>query len=98
MAGKGKKLSKSAWLLGLGLDNDDGHTRVTSGENFKLIGGSEETHGTMQEKAIRMNEQLKKRGKKLNELSREEFDEIAHKVGMRILDLEPSRPKQPKKK
>jgi hypothetical protein len=94
MPGKTKKLKK-AWLLGLGLDNEDGHTRITSGENFKLLGGSEETHGVMQEKAVRMNEHLKKRGKKLSEISREEFHEIAGQIGMRILDLEPPRRKQP---
>ncbi len=95
MAGKTKKLKK-AWLLGLGLDNEDGHTRITSGDNFKLVGGSEQTHGVMQEKAVRMNEHLKKRGKKLSEISREEFDEIADKIGMRVLDLEPPRRKPAK--
>jgi len=95
MPRKTKKLKK-AWLLGLGLDNEDGHTRITSGDNFKLVGGSEQTHGVMQEKAVRMNEHLKKRGKKLSEISREEFDEIADKIGMRVLDLEPPRRKPSK--
>ena len=95
MASKTKKLKK-AWLLGLGLDNEDGHTRITSGDNFKLVGGSEQTHGVMQEKAVRMNEHLKKRGKKLSEITREEFDEIADKIGMRVLDLEPPRRKPSK--
>ena len=77
-------------LLGLGLDNKDGHVRITTGKNFKLFGGSDETHGDMQEKAIKMNEQLKHKGKELDELSREEFAEIAHKVGIRPL-AEPKR-------
>ena len=42
---KAVKTKKKAWLLGLGLDGKDGHTRITTGENFKLVGGSEETHG-----------------------------------------------------
>ena len=30
---------KSAAMLGVGLDNDDGHTRMTRGQNFLLVGG-----------------------------------------------------------
>jgi hypothetical protein len=82
---KKTKAIKKAWVLGLGLDNADGHTRITSGENFQLLGGSEETHGTMTEKAVKMNEHLKRRGKTLDTVSREEFHEIAHEVGMRLL-------------
>jgi len=33
--------------------------------------------------AIKINEHLKRRGKDLNQVSREEFDDIAHKVGLR---------------
>ncbi len=86
--GKKHKAAGKAWVLGLGLDNHDGHTRVTTGENFKLFGGSEETHGAMTEKAIKMNEQLKRRGKTLDTISREEFHEIAHEIGMRFLETE----------
>lgn len=76
---------KKACLLGLGLDGKDGHTRVTVGDNFKLVGGSEETHGVMQEKAIKMNEHLQRRGKTLETVGREEFLEIADKVGLPIM-------------
>ena len=86
MAPKKQKLKRKATLLGVGIDGKDGHTRVTTGENFKLIGGSEETHGTMQEKAIKMNEHLKRRGKTLDTVGREEFHEIADKVGMPVLN------------
>jgi len=51
---KRQKTKKKACLLGLGLDGKDGHTRITTGENFKLVGGSEETHGVMQEKAVKV--------------------------------------------
>jgi len=83
---KKAKTKKKAWLLGLGLDGKDGHVRITSGENFKLIGGSDETHGVMQEKAIKMNEHLKRRGKHLEDLNREEFHEVADKVGMPLIE------------
>ena len=91
MAPKKTKPKKKTCLLGLGLDDSDGHARVTVGENFKLIGGSEVTHGTMQEKAIKMNEQLQKRGKTLDTVAREEFLEIADKVGLPLLERDPHR-------
>lgn len=72
-----------ATLLGIGLDAQDGHKRVTRGPNFALVGGSEETHDQMTEKAVKINEKLRARGKTLDEVSRDEFDEIAHDVGLR---------------
>ena len=36
-------------LLGLGLDATDQHKRITRGEGFSLVGGSEETHERMTE-------------------------------------------------
>ncbi|HOO77130.1 MAG TPA: hypothetical protein PK636_02810 [bacterium] len=76
--------SKNSMLLGLGLDGTDKHLRITRGKNFRLFGGSEDTHSLMQEKAIKFNEHLDKRGKGLNDISRTEFEEIAHKVGINL--------------
>ena len=76
-----KKKSK-AIMLGVGLDAD-GHKRVTQGENFALVGGSKDTHEQMTERVIKINEKLKARGKQLEEVSREEFDDIAHEVGLK---------------
>ena len=82
MADSKKPAKKAkALLLGVGLDSD-GHQRVTQGKNFALVGGTQETHEAMTEKAIKINEHLTKRGKELHEVSREEFDDIAHKVGL----------------
>lgn len=33
--------NNAALLLGLGLDGKDGHRRITKGDNFCLVGGSE---------------------------------------------------------
>lgn len=74
---------KKALLLGLGLDNDDGHVRYTKGPNFHLLGGSEDTHDEMQDKAVHFNEELKKRDKRLEDIDVEEFREIAESVGMK---------------
>ena len=71
-------------LLGLGLDSKDGHVRITRGKNFRLFGGSNETHGMMQEKAIKFNEQLDKRNKTLDDINEEEFFDIAKKVGLKV--------------
>jgi len=75
------KKRKKALLLGVGLDSD-GHKRVTTGPNFALVGGTKETHEEMTEKAVKINEKLAARGKQLEEVSREEFDDIAHSVGL----------------
>lgn len=71
-------------LLGLGLDSKDGHARITKGKNFRLYGGSEETHGLMQEKAVKFNEHLDRKGKTLDNISKEEFYDIAVKIGLKI--------------
>ncbi len=63
-------------LLGIGLDSD-GETRVTTGKDFLLLGGSQETHERMQDVVIRMNERLKRRGKSYAELSKREFEDLA---------------------
>jgi len=73
---------KLALLLGIGLDSD-GHKRITTGPNFALIGGSQSTHEEMTEKAVKINEKLAERGKRLEDVSTVEFDEIAHDVGLR---------------
>jgi len=67
---------RSAALLGLGLDGDDGHTRITRGKNYLLAGGSQETHALMQETAVKVNEHLDKRGKRLEDVSLEELRDI----------------------
>lgn len=78
----GRKSKKhKAMMLGVGLDSD-GHKRVTTGDNFALVGGSKETHEQMTEKAIKINEKLKARGKQLHDVSHQEFDDIAHEVGL----------------
>jgi len=71
-----KKHDRKALLLCLGLDNKDGHTRITKGENFCLMGGSDETHERMTETAVKFNEKLNSKGKTLDNLSRTEFVDL----------------------
>ena len=83
---KAQQRKPKALLLGVGLDSD-GHKRITTGPNFALVGGTQQTHEELTEKAVRINEKLAERGKQLHEVSSEEFDEIAHEVGLRRFQM-----------
>ncbi|MBI4388393.1 MAG: hypothetical protein HY582_05065 [Candidatus Omnitrophica bacterium] len=73
---------KRKWILGVGFDETQGHRRITKGDNFFLYGGSQGTHEVMREKVIKLNEQLKKKGTDLDGVSFEQFEAIAHRVGL----------------
>ena len=90
MANAGGKKKRKAIMLGVGLDSD-GHKRLTTGPNFALVGGTEETHAAMTEKAVKINEKLKERGQQLETVSHEEFDDIAHEVGLKR--VKPEKPR-----
>lgn len=75
--------ANDAMMLGVGLDNRDGHKRVTRGDNFCLIGGSEETHDRMTETAIKVNEKLARKGKQLRDVSPEEFADLVREASER---------------
>jgi len=89
MSKASKKKIPRAVMLGVGLDSD-GHKRLTTGPNFALVGGSQETHEQMTEKAVKINEKLKARGKQLETVTREEFDDIAQEVGLK--QVKPRKP------
>ncbi len=80
---------KKSWPLGVGHDNEDGHLRITRGDNFRLFGGSEQTHEVMQETAVKFNERLRDRGKRLEEITKAEFRDIAHEIGLSDKNLPP---------
>jgi hypothetical protein len=82
MSNASKKKNARAVMLGVGLDSD-GNKRLTTGPNFALVGGSHDTHEQMTEKAVKINEKLKARGKQLETVTREEFDDIAQEVGLK---------------
>lgn len=65
-----------AQLLGLGLDAKDGHKRITQGERFAIVGGSEETHDRMTETVVKTFETLDRRGKRLETVEKTELKEI----------------------
>lgn len=72
--------------MGLAFDAKDGETRLTRGKNFVLLGGSAETHGVMQETAIRINEKLDKSGRRIEDVSVGELTDICQEVTKSIRD------------
>jgi hypothetical protein len=67
-------------LLGLGFDNNDGHKRITAGDQFAIFGGSAETHERMTETVVKTFEELKQRGKQLSEVPPVELADIIKKA------------------
>ena len=76
---KRKTRKRAAGLLGIGFDNDDGHKRITTGEQFAIVGGSADTHNRMTETVVKTFEELKSRGKQLQQVEPEELAEILHR-------------------
>jgi hypothetical protein len=79
-ANKKQSTPEVVGFLGVGLDGQDGHQRLTRTEHFLLVGGSEETHEQMQEVSIRFNEGLKQRGKDLRDTSVPEVADLMRKA------------------
>ena len=79
-------MKSKSLLLGLGFDAKDGHRRITRGNNFYIFGGSKNTHQQMQESCVKFNEELNRRHKQLDDISRNEFYDIAHKIGLQTPD------------
>jgi len=71
------KQSKSH-LLGIGLDNKDGHKRITQADQFSIVGGSEETHDRMTETLIKTVEELQVKGKRIDNAEPKELAELIH--------------------
>ena len=67
-------------ILGLAFDAEDGQKRITRGPNFFLAGGTQETHGIMQETAIKVNEHLDGKGKRLEDVSVQELRHIVEDI------------------
>lgn len=66
-------------VLGLGLDNQDGHKRITQAEQFAVVGGSAETHDRMTETLVKTFEDLKRKGKTIEQSEPKEVADLIHK-------------------
>jgi len=67
-------------LIGVGLDAEDGHQRITKGDEFAIVGGSKETHERMQDVAIHVTESLGNKGKRLRDAEVQEVLELLQKA------------------
>jgi len=63
-------------LLGVGFDTDDDHIRITAGENFDVLMGSDESHEYITQLIVKIEQELKKRHLNLDDLDPEELGEI----------------------
>lgn len=71
-----KPKAKLRGLLGVGLDNQDGHKRITRGEKFAIVGGSSETHERMTEGVVKTMEKLRRKGRELEDAEPREVAEL----------------------
>jgi hypothetical protein len=70
-----------AALIGFGLDNADDQQRVTRSDQSFILGGSEETHGYLQETAVRLECELDRIGRDLGDLDPSELADLATIIG-----------------
>jgi len=68
-----------AHLLGFGLDNDDGHKRITQAEEFSIVGGSQDTHERMTETVIKTFEDIKNKGETLRTIEPQHLSDLIQK-------------------
>ena len=73
------KKAKEAMLFGVGLDNEDGHKRITSAEKFAILGGSQETHEKMTETVMKTFEDMDRKGKSLESVEPDELKDLLEK-------------------
>lgn len=79
-----KKPSNPNHLIGIGLDNDDGHKRFTQSEQFSVVGGSQETHERLTLTLIKTFEDLRQKGKRLEQTEPHELMDIIKKNAERL--------------
>lgn len=72
-----------AVLIGYGLDDADGHVRITRGQAFELYGGSDAAHDEMQRRALMIREEAEALGISLERMTFEQYQVvqgIVHRV------------------
>ena len=81
-----------AAFIGFGLDNGDDEQRLTRGDQTLIFGGSAETHAELRATALKMEQELNRRGQDLAELDPTQLAELArmidspelHEIAMRL--------------
>ncbi len=67
-------------LLGVGFDAEDGHVRITRGENHDVFMGSAESHEYIQRLIQKIEDGLKSEGLALGDLTPEQFSEFVQTI------------------
>jgi hypothetical protein len=75
-ARKAKVRRKKGLLVGVRLDRGDGHSRVSRGKDFVALGGTKEAHEHLRETVAEISDEVKRRGREMGEVRKEEFREI----------------------
>ena len=81
-----------AAFIGFGLDSGDDEQRLTRGDQTLIFGGSAETHAELRATALKMEQELNRRGQDLAELDPTQLAELArmidspelHEIAMRL--------------
>jgi hypothetical protein len=63
-------------LVGVRFDREEGHSRVSRGDDFVALGGTKEGHEHLRETVAEISDEVKRRGRTVAEVRREEFREI----------------------
>jgi len=71
--GKRKKIIR---LLGVGFDAEDGHVRISKGEKYDVLMGSDESHEYIRRLIQDIEKAIEERGLSLDDITPEEFTEL----------------------
>ena len=67
-------------LLGVGFDAEDGHIRISQGERYDVLLGSDESHEYMRNLIQEIESTLDKQGKRLDEVTPGEVAELIESI------------------
>lgn len=73
---KKRQRAGKTFLLGIGLDEKSGQKRITRAERFSVVGGSEETHEKITETFLKTCENLKRKGRDLDDADPREISDL----------------------
>lgn len=72
--------SASKQLIGICIEENDGHRRITQAEQFLIIGGSQESHQHVTLACLKVLDNLKQNGKRLELIEPNELINIINKI------------------
>lgn len=69
-----------AVLVGRAPGDPNGHIRITLGDDFRVEGGDEMSHGRLQQCARRIRSEIERRGLCMRDITRDQYEEIVRLV------------------